>query len=192
MRKIVYAFGFVPMLFGASSALADDFTGPRVEVRAGWDNADAGDRDPKADGVAYGIAAGYDFALTNNVIAGAEVGVDLFDNDTRQVSGNTTTDASAERDIEIAARLGYKFGDNVLVYTKAGYSNARFEEVLTVGGTTGSTRTEISDELNGIRVGGGFEVAISNGLFAKTEYRYTNYEKDVTRHQVMAAVGYRF
>lgn len=192
MKIHILASAAALVFLGTNPALADDFTGPRIEARAGWDHARPATKDPKANGFAYGIAAGYDFAVSKSLILGAEVGVDLFDNDSRLVAGNVTHEASAKCDIEVAARIGHQVGKNFLVYAKAGYSNARFEDVLTVGGTAGTARTVVAENLDGIRVGGGIEARIRDGLYAKTEYRYTNYEQDVSRHQVMVGVGYRF
>lgn len=192
MKTYTLASAALLAFLGSNPAMADDFTGPRIEARAGWDHARPATKDPKANGFAYGIAAGYDFAVSKNVILGAEVGVDLFDNESKLVAGNVTNEASAKRDIEVAARIGHQVGRNFLVYAKTGYSNARFEEVMTVGGTTGTTRTVVAENLDGIRVGGGIEARIRDGLYAKTEYRYTNYEQDVSRHQVMVGMGYRF
>ncbi|WP_267905508.1 outer membrane protein [Erythrobacter mangrovi] len=178
--------------FWTGSAHAEDFTGPRIEARAGWDRASPGDKQSSVDGISYGIAAGYDIALTDSLIAGLEAGVDLFNNDTSWVSGTTAFESSAKRDIEFAGRIGTGLGENFLVYAKAGYSNARFEETMTVGGTTGNSRTELSTNLDGIRVGAGLETKLDDGIYAKTEYRYTNYEQGVSRHQVVAAIGLRF
>ncbi len=192
MRTLTVAGAAALAFIGVSPAQAEDFTGPRIEARAGWDHVRPANKDPNANGIVYGVAAGYDFTLTGNLIAGAEVGVDLFDNDRRLVAGNTTLESKAKRDIEVAGRIGTTLGKNLLVYAKAGYSNARFEGVTTVVGTTGTTRTAFAENLDGVRVGAGVEARILDGFYAKSEYRYTNYEHDVTRHQVLVGVGYRF
>lgn len=179
-------------IFGTATAHAEEFTGPRIEVRGGWDHARIEKGEDAADGLAYGIAAGYDFAIGRSLIAGVEAGVDLFDNDSSGVSGNTSFTTSAKRDFEVAARIGYKLSDNLLAYAKAGYSNARFKETLIVGGTAGTTRTETGANLDGIRIGLGIEASVYKRIYAKTEYRYTNYEQGASRQQVMAALGFRF
>lgn len=192
MNKNVLVSAAALAIFWTGSAHAEDFTGPRVETRIGWDHANPGDREAARDGFSYGFAAGYDIAVAESFIVGVESGIDLFDNKRIWTSSTSSFESEAKRDIEVAARIGAKLSDNFLLYAKAGYSNARFEEVLTVGGTTGTTRTEFTTNLDGIRVGAGLETKLEGGFFAKSEYRYTNYEQGISRHQVVAAVGYRF
>jgi outer membrane immunogenic protein len=182
----------------ASTAQAAEFTGPRVELRTGWDrisvdglrstNPAAANVDANEDGIAYGLALGYDHALSDRVIVGVEAGVDLFDNEFSGTVGTVSYDVEAKRDIEVAARLGTKVSDNVLLYGKVGYSNARVKSRL----TSGTTTIVDSENGDGVRLGGGLEVALNDRVYAKAEYRYTDYEAGVSRNQVLTGIGFRF
>ncbi len=82
------------------------------------------------------------------------------------------------RDLGVNARLGYVLNENVLVYGKAGYSNWR--RIRNV-------------DLEGFRVGGGLEVNLTNKVYGKVEYRYTDFEgRNGGRHGGLVGVGYRF
>ena len=75
--------------------------------------------------------------------------------------------------------------DNVLIYGKLGYSNARVE--ATAGGIT------VHDNLDGIRGGVGVESQFRNSpLTLRAEYRYTNYERAASVHQGTLGLAFRF
>jgi outer membrane immunogenic protein len=198
--KTVIAVGAIALsaalALAPTPAAAEDFTGPRIEAHAGWDRlgveSTAFKLDDGKDGIVYGVGAGLDVALSPTIIAGVEAEFDLSDVDLRSVAGTTTATVEAKRDISVAARLGAKVGENVLLYAKAGYSNARLEGVITTGGTTGPSVTKISGNGDGLRVGGGVEFALGGGAYAKAEYRYSDYEGGVTRHQAVTGLGFRF
>ena len=57
---------------------------------------------------------------------------------------------------------------------------------------SGAGDTSEGSNLDGIRVGGGVERALGGKSYVKTEYRYSNYQNGVSRHQVLAGVGIRF
>jgi outer membrane immunogenic protein len=177
-------------------ASAEDFTGPRIEAHAGWDrlgvDSTAFKVDDEKDGIVYGVGIGYDVAVSPTVVAGLEAEFNLSDVDLRSVAGTTTATVEAKRDISVSGRIGAKLAENVLVYAKAGYSNARLKGVITTGGTTGPTTTEVSGNGDGLRVGGGVEFALGGGAYAKAEYRYSDYEGGVTRHQAVTGFGFRF
>ena len=177
---------------GASTAHAEVFNGPHIEIRSGWDSLHSDGDGAKTQEVAIGIGGGYDFSLGDNCVVGVEVAVDFFD--TESIGGLTAAilEAIAKRDLEANIRAGYRLGKNFLVYAKAGYANARIEEVLVLANMAGNITTEFVRDLHGIRMGAGVEAIIGGGFFAKAEFRYTNYKSDISRRQVMAAVGYRF
>lgn len=197
MNKVTLLGGAaLAVAFSTAPAAAQDFAGPRVEVHAGWDRVgidDTGFRlDQREDDVTYGVGVGYDIALGERLVAGIEASFDLSETKFVEVAGNTRVEAEAKRDIEVAVRLGTRIGDNLLLYGKAGYTNARFKGATIVGGTTGTTRTEFADNLDGLRVGAGAELALGSNAYAKAEYRYSDYESGVTRHQAIAGLGFRF
>ncbi len=163
----------------ASPAMAKDFTGPRVEARVGFDNLniEAAKGHVDVDGVTYGVAAGYDVRVLPRVIAGVEVGLDNSSAD-RSVTGVLAADA--KRDFEASGRLGYVLGDSVLVYGKLGYSN----QMIGLNG-----KNTIA---GGLRYGGGVEVAVTEHVYVKGEYRTTKYDTATTSHQGLVAVGFRF
>lgn len=192
------------------------FTGPRVEAIAGYDINKAGssidgqigsDRD-KSDGFLYGVGAGYDYDFGRAVIGAEAEFTDStaktrFDNGVAEDFG--LGDVKAKRDLYIGARAGYKVAPSTLLYVKGGYTNARFG-VLAGDGTDNS---RINLDADGWRLGAGVEQKMGANTFAKLEYRYSNYSKaeadfrddfpdsdrfnvDLDRHQIVAAVGYRF
>ena len=46
--------------------------------------------------------------------------------------------------------------------------------------------------LDGYRLGLGLEQALGANSFAKADYRYSNYEQDVTKNELLAGFGIRF
>lgn len=199
------------------AAPATPFSGFHVEGLAGYDVTKAGssvdddvnqDNDQSIDGMLYGVGAGYDFRM-GNLVVGPEAEVTWstaktkFDNG--DFEGFGIGNVKTNRDLYVGAKVGYAVTPSTMLYAKGGYTNAKFDVRNTVGTVT--TNTDI--DADGWRVGAGVEQAISNNVFAKVEYRYSNYEKgeldytadypdgqrfnlDTDRHQVVAGVGVRF
>lgn len=178
----------------AAPAMAQEaapFTGFRVEGLAGYDNikGNGGGR----DGIAYGGAAGYDFQL-GSAVAGIEG--EYLDSDTKGcetafLTTNDTICANGKRDLYVGGRIGFAAAPSTLLYAKAGYTNAKVGVIYT-DPTTPANSFRVSDELDGIRVGAGVEQKLGTNLYAKAEYRYSNYESGIERHQVLGGVGFRF
>ncbi len=178
----------------ATPALAQPsapFTGLRVEGLAGYDNlkGNGGGR----DGIAYGVAAGYDFQL-GGLVAGIEG--EYLDSDTKGceadfVIASDSICANGKRDLYVGGRAGFAVAPSTLLYAKAGYTNAKVGVNYT-DTVTPANSFRVADELDGVRVGAGVEQQLGTNLFAKAEYRYSNYEQGIERHQVLGGVGFRF
>ena len=171
MKKLIIAS--VAALAFASPALAQEsdaeLSGFRLEAIAGLDrvNVDGGGE----TGVAYGVAGGYDIQSGSLVF-----GVD------GEVAFATTDDCctSAGRDLAIGGRIGTRIGSGGLLYTKAAYTNARIKSDFG------------NFNVDGVRLGLGIEQQLTSQFYVKGEYRYSNYQFGIERHQVLAGVGARF
>ncbi|QKR98824.1 porin family protein [Sphingomonas sp. CL5.1] len=206
MRKLVIATAAAAMGAAlATPALAQSqapFSGPRVEVLAGWDhlNSHDGDSDGR-DGFTYGGAVGYDARIGGNAVLGVEGEIDGATTKARAydvVNANDSFRLKAGRDIYVGGRLGYVVSPQAMIYAKAGYTNARFNARY-FDGT--STVYEDGRNLDGYRLGAGVEYNLTPTAYIKGEYRYShyghmngidNYDPNVDRHQIMAGVGMRF
>ena len=201
----------------ATPALAQDmtFTGPRIGVIAGYDgirpgsteDSDIAGDDQTADGLLYGIDAGYDYDFGQAVV-GAEAEIS---GSTGKVTNETVdTDnlgygrVKAGRDLYLGVRAGFKATPATLIYAKGGYTNQRLDLIA------GDEDSETGDHFNldGYRLGAGVEQKVGTNAYAKLEYRYSNYgdarlefangentnnfSVDTDRHQVVAGVGWRF
>lgn len=178
MKKI--ALALVALTAAATPAFAQDeaapFTGGHITAIAGYDILDLNtDGLDNPDGLAYGASAGYDFQ-SGNVLFGVEGEIT---GSTGKIEAGNTTVARAGRDLYAGGRIGYVLG-RTAIYGKVGYTNARVES--SVGDENG----------DGVRVGAGVERKLNDKLFLKGEYRYSNYEGDVERHQIVAGLGVRF
>jgi len=180
--RILFSAAVAASAFAATPAFAQEarpaFSGGHVEAIAGYDHVRGGGEG--RDGLLYGIGAGYDLR-SHNTVFGIEG--ELADSTTDDCVG--TVCARAGRDIYIGGRVGAVVSPNVLLYGKLGYTNARV--VATAGNVSDGTN------LDGIRAGAGVEWAIPRTpLSLRAEYRYSNYEQGISRHQGVAGLSFRF
>jgi outer membrane immunogenic protein len=193
MKTYLYALASVAVLAAATPASAEGF---RAEIHGGWDHVRADDGSINSNdsdsGIVYGIGAGYDFAISPKVELGIDLSADLStmeECETSVVLANDRACLDAGRDLAAAVRLGYKVSDRGTLYALAGYTNARFRfDYTTPAGVT----TRDGRNLDGFRLGAGYQHDFGKKLYGKVEYRYSNYEADVTRHQALLGVGVKF
>lgn len=194
MKIYLYALASVAVL--AATATPASAEGFRAEVHGGWDHARADgpgiNNNDSDSGIVYGIGAGYDFAIAPKVELGLDLSADLSsmeECETSVVLPNDRACLDAGRDLAAAVRLGYKVSPRGTVYALAGYTNARFRfDYTTPAGVT----TRDGRNLDGFRLGAGYQHGFGEKAYGKVEYRYSNYESDVSRHQVLLGVGLNF
>ncbi len=206
MRKLVFAAAAATVGAAiAAPAMAQTeapFSGPRVEVLAGWDhvNGNEGGQADGRDGFTYGGAVGYDARIGGNAVLGIEGEIDGSTTKARAydlVNANDSFRLKAGRDIYVGGRLGYVVSPQTMIYAKAGYTNARFNARYYDG--TSNVYYDARN-LDGYRLGAGVEYSVTPTAYIKGEYRYSHYgrtddgvyDTNVDRHQIMAGVGMRF
>jgi outer membrane immunogenic protein len=193
MRK--YLFAMFLATAAATPALAQDsapFSGLRTEGIIGYDTTDV--EGENSDGITYGAQIGYD-VQTRGAVFGVEGEIADSTVDECVEGVDVTGDqlcVEAGRDLYIGGRVGATVSPRVLVYGKAGYTNARVRTEYEDGTDSDALDFSVGENLDGVRVGGGVEFAVGPNSYAKTEYRYSNYEQGFDRHQVVAGFGFRF
>ena len=194
MRKFAFA---AALLAGtvATPALAQDnpnLGGFHVDGIVGWDRSSI--QNEHANGVTYGVGAGYDFR-SGNAIFGVEAEASDSTAD-RSVTGAVIAGDSlrvrAGRDLYVGGRVGFGVGSNSLIYAKAGYTNARFRADYDDGTAATAADFVQRTNLDGIRAGVGAQIGVGSRAYLRTEYRYSNYQDGVDRHQVVGGFGVRF
>lgn len=174
----------------AASPAAAEVGGLRTEIIVGYDAA----RTPvltkvaKPNGFLYGGSVGYDFKIGKSAAIGIDGEMTMSTGSFTVTSGNVKSNVDFGRDIYVGGRFTLAASDNVNLYLKAGYSAARLRERVTVGNTT----SRVKGTADGIRVGVGAQFAIGSKAYFGPEYRYSNYESGISRHQIGGVLGFRF
>lgn len=180
MKTFSVSLALGAALIAAPAAAQDADTnngGFFVGVVGGLDviNLEVGAADDAESGAVYGVTAGYDIK-SGSALIGVEA--ELTDTSISSDVGN------AGLDIYGGLRLGLEMDENDIIYIKGGYSRVD---------------VDLADDLEGIRVGAGFEHDFG-GFFGRLEYRYSSYNASEVlgvnandnRHQVVVAVGAKF
>jgi outer membrane immunogenic protein len=162
MKNFVIGAALALSALVATPAMANDFAGPRIEVTAGADDVKNG---VDTTDITYGAALGYDFQF-GKLVAGVDA---------------TAANVFDKADLGVGARLGYVLNENVLAFTRVGYTN--LERPAIRGRAL---------ELEGLTLGGGLEVNVAGPVYGKIEYRYTDFDAGVGRHGGLVGVGVRF
>ena len=171
-------------------APARAFSGFRVEALLGWDHTEILDDDQGAP--LYGIGLGYDYQ-TGRAVLGLEAEASESNNNgclSNIIAPGDRFCSETGRDLYLGARAGLIVGPRVLLFAKAGYVNTRFNEEYDPGG--GGAVTPGHFDLDGLRVGGGAEFAITRNVFIRAEGRYTDYHNGGNRGALLGAIGFRF
>lgn len=167
MKKTLFAAVAALAALVAAPAMANDFTGPRVSVVSGLD------KQADQTGVTVGVTGGYDVKVLGPVRAGLEATVAESTVNVGAVHSNL--------DLSASARVGVKVLGPVLAFGKVGYARTDY-------GLLGANQT-----IEGVRYGGGVEVALTNRIFATAEYARTDYDAGVPgRDQALLGLGLRF
>jgi len=177
---------FVPALVAALLVSTPAFAGPRVEVHAGWDRASAAG-ESNSD-VMYGVGIGYDLPIGTNTFVGVDANYDGSSAGKCVSIDGDTACLDANRDLSVGGRFGFNLGQYSKLYALGGYTNAKVKASI----TSGETALSATDELDGFRLGVGYQRNSDIGAYFKIEYRYSNYEQDFSRNQVLAGVGFEF
>ena len=166
-----------------------DLGGFRLEGLIGYETTDI--EDEGSDGLTYGVGLGYDMQ-SGNMVFGIEAEAMESEIDecvSDAIAVGDVLCANGGRDLYVGGRIGVGLGTNSLVYLKGGYTKARIDNDYDPAvGNTVST----NEDLDGARVGGGVQFGLGTNLYAKAEYRYSNYEQGFEKHQGVVGLGFRF
>jgi len=169
--------------------------GARVEAIVGYESAtldDFGSRDDVSEsGAVYGLGLGYDVPLGRSVAVGVDLEATESSVRWHEASNLFSTDLATElgRDLYAGARLTVAATPGVNLYAKAGYTSLRARTDFT--SPTFSEVRETTD--GGVRAGAGAQFALGgSGAYIGAEYRISSYDAELTRHQGVAALGFRF
>ncbi len=216
--KYLFAASAVALAFAAPVAAQESTaaaaSGLRIEGRVGLDinevttdyddGVDAFEGSDSQSDLGYGAEVGFDFPVGESFVVGAYAGVDFSDAEyCSEIFGTDEACVEQGRNLTLGVRAGVPFGTNALVYAKGGYSNGRinvsYDDV-----EDAIDDFDAGDEVDGFHLGAGVEFGLGRSLYLKGEYVYTNYNggryedtdiefsTDLTRHQIMAGVGFRF
>ena len=182
VKNFLYASAAMVAVLGTTPALAQNApqapAGPRVEALIGYDKVKAvGESD---GGALFGIGAGYDYAIGPAVSLGADI--EASKSTQKESAGGA--EVKAGRDLYAGGRVSFAVAPNANLYVKGGYTNARFK--ATDGIVSGAAN------FDGYRLGAGGQLGIGGKAYVGGEYRYSDYEDGLKRHQVAASVGTRF
>lgn len=193
--KFAYLTAVAAAALVATPGFAADLTGARVEGIVGYDSPkvsseDLDDLDVSLDldGVLYGVGIGYDFAVGPNLALGIDAEYTDSTSDIEVEDGMESGSIAMGRDLYVGGRVTTAVSDQFNLYGKIGYTNARVKVKYSDGTDTLSE----AGNGDGIRLGVGGQYALAGNTYLGLEYRYSNYEADVSRHQVAASLGFRF
>lgn len=186
----------------ATPAMAQDAGAPGglyVGALAGYEglNVDSADgtATASADSAVYGINAGYDISLGN-----AFVGVE----GELSTSGGSTSfpdsfsgareGLDANGQYYVGARAGLALTPGIAAYGKVGYT-----ALDTKAFTESGSLSDLKENTDGLRFGGGLQLQLPGALEGRIEYRRSKYNNladadqgDATTDQVVAGLGLRF
>jgi len=141
-----------------------------------------------------GVFGGFNMQ-NGQLVYGAEADVNYSGVD----GSNASQDARARLDGSLRGRLGYAVNDDVLVYGTAGVAAERLRVTDT------ATAERDTNMMIGYTVGAGTDVKLTEDVFARAEYRYTDYGSenfslplagnpsvDSSNHRVTVGLGIKF
>jgi outer membrane immunogenic protein len=214
MRNLYLATALSAVALVSTPAAAAPFSGPRAELRGGYDRTTLDlDYDDGVDvfsdsghksGFDIGAEVGYDAQIGGAVIAGAYAGAEwATTKECGELVGDDEACLKLGRNFTLGARLGAMISPMAMLYAKAGYSNGQIKATYR-NSIDPTLNFSDHDNRDGFHFGIGGEVAIGTQAYARAEYVRTNYSAytysdpdydvkiDGHRDQLLVGFGMRF
>ncbi|MBF7730961.1 outer membrane protein [Pseudomonas sp. N040] len=199
MKKLSVLVIAVSAALASLTAAAEGFSGPYLGIYGGkafttddgkefdGDTFDGYRQETNPDQLQYGLLAGYNWDIGNNVVLGLEADYEGRDNqddsDYQDYLGVTDTDYEASTRIKAGGsfrgRAGYVFNNpyyvknQTMLYVTAGYATVEAERKYKDFNSNESTST--TDWQEGWTAGAGVEYLIDANFAARLEYRHSDY-----------------
>mgnify|MGYP000988854672 CR=1 FL=1 len=202
MKKLILAALATALL--PASALAQDagtIGGAFVGGQIGWGKRSVDlefglpgvdDFNKNRSGIDYGVFAGYDYGIGQNVLVGVEAGLGFGGKTLRGTPiAGLTAEVDPKWNYDVSARAGFLATPNLLVYGRVGYGaeKTRVSLVSTIQGVDSASDKGWSD---GLLYGGGLEYGINESASIRTEYRHRDMDGGYAADQVLAGLAFRF
>ncbi len=123
---------------------------------------------PLQEGTGFGAYGGYNFALGDNFVVGAEVG---FGGPVAFQTSSATPDFEFENQLNARVRGGYAIG-NALVYGSVGYQTVQYSAAAGIATADGSA--------SGLVYGIGMEMLLTETVSVRLDYTSTHMNPDDT------------
>jgi len=202
MKKLIALAALGAGLAAAPAVAQDQNVAPggcHLGVIGGYEGLDVAAADgtatASADNAVYGITAGYDLSL-GSAFVGVEGEISTSDGSTSfpDSFGGAREGLETNGQYYIGARAGFAITPGIAAYGKAGYT-----ALDTTAFTESGSLSDLDENTDGFRFGGGLQVQLPGPLEARIEYRRSNYNNladidqgDASTNQVVAGVGLRF
>lgn len=202
MHKLI-ALAVLGAGLGATPAMAQGQNvapgGFYIGALAGYEGLDVEAEDGSvtagADSAVYGVTAGYDLSL-GSAFVGVEGELSKSGGSTEfpDSFGGAREGLDADGQYYIGARAGFAVTPGIAAYGKVGYT-----ALDTRAFTDSGSLSELDENTDGLRFGGGLQLQLPGPLEGRLEYRRSNYKGiadsdvgDVSTDQVVAGIGLRF
>lgn len=147
------------------------------------------------DGASLGGFVGYDHQFSNNVVLGVAGDLEYNWNEKKGSLGLADYAVDTDMTYSVRARAGYAM-DRTLIYATAGWAGAQVNKEI----TTPLATVDSKSDMNGYTVGAGVDFAITDNMFTRAEYRYTDFgsdtvngvKMDLDQHAVKVGLGVKF
>lgn len=186
----------------ATPAMAQDAAAPGgfyIGAIGGYEglNVESGDGSVSADAdsAVYGVNAGYDLSL-GSAFVGVEGEISTSTGSTEFPGSFTGAREGLEANGQyyVGARAGVALTPGIAAYGKVGYT-----ALDTKAFTSSGSLSDLEENTDGLRFGGGLQVQLPGPLEGRLEYRRSKYNNvadadfgDATTDQVVAGIGLRF
>lgn len=203
MTKFLTAAAALAAAVAATPVMAQDGSGAPggfwLGALAGYEGIEVtsstGTVTADASSAVYGVNAGFDLNL-GNAFVGVEGELSTSDGSTRF----PTTVSGAREGLEtggqyyVGARAGLALSPGIAAYGKIGYT-----ALDTRAFTSSGSLSDLEENTDGLRFGGGVQIQLPGPLEARVEYRRSTYKDladasqgEASTDQVVAGIGFRF
>lgn len=204
LAPLALAFGAItsPALAGSSASggqNTDPFTGPKVGIEAGYDSNNASKILPgttvrtkeAAGGPSVRGFVGYDVALDQAIVLGAEFGIGAGGRESAIPFATGSYSLSPRLTYDLTGRIGFVPTPGVLLYGRAGvrWLKTTRETISTVPAQAVAERNRTNA---GLTYGVGAEFALAPKLTLRTEFNHARYNRDLNQNKISIGAAYHF